>query len=43
MRNFLAFLIVLTVGYFWDAEYNGGRLSDGLRGMGQSISHSMLR
>jgi hypothetical protein len=43
MRLFLAFLVVLSIAYFWDAEYNNGKLSDGLRSMGRSISHSMGR
>jgi hypothetical protein len=43
MRLFLAFLVVLSIAYFWDAEYNNGKLSDGLRSMSRSISHSMGR
>jgi hypothetical protein len=31
MRMFVAFLIVLAVAYFWDVEYNNGKLSDGVR------------
>jgi hypothetical protein len=41
MRMFLAFLIILTVAYFWDTEYNNGRLTDGLRSMGRSMYHHM--
>ena len=43
MRVFVAALIVLSVLYYWDAEYNNGTLVDGLRSMGRSISHSMGR
>jgi hypothetical protein len=43
MRIFGAFLICLAITYFWDAEYNNGRLSDGARSMGRSIAHSMAR
>jgi hypothetical protein len=43
MRMFVAFLIVLSVVYFWDVEYNNGTLSDGLRKMGRSMSHNMVR
>jgi hypothetical protein len=41
MRMFVAFLIVLAVAYFWDVEYNNGKLSDGVLSMGRSMSHSM--
>jgi hypothetical protein len=41
MRIFVPALIVLAVLYFWDADYNSGRLLDGLQSMGRSISHSM--
>jgi len=43
MRSFVAALIVLAVLYFWDKEYNNGRLLDGLDSMRRSISHSMFR
>ena len=43
MRMFGAFLIVIAVIYFWDAEYNNGRLTDGARSMGRSMVHSMAR
>jgi hypothetical protein len=43
MRMFVAFLIVLAAVYFWDREYNYGKLSDGLLSMGRSMSHSMGR
>jgi hypothetical protein len=39
---FMAFLIFLALAYFWDAQYNSGRLTDGLVSMGQSMSHFML-
>jgi hypothetical protein len=38
MRSFVAALIVLAVLYFWDKEYNNGRLLDGLDSMRRSIS-----
>jgi hypothetical protein len=41
MRFFLATLIALTVIYFFDAEYNQGKLFDGLQSMGGSMLHSM--
>jgi hypothetical protein len=41
MRIFLAFLIILAVLYFWDANYNRGVLSDGLIRMGGSMFHHM--
>jgi hypothetical protein len=41
MRLFVAFLIVLAVAYFCDVEYNNGKLSDGVRSMGRSMSHGM--
>jgi hypothetical protein len=41
MRMFGAFLIFIAVTYFWDAEYNNGRLADGVRSMGRSIVHNM--
>jgi hypothetical protein len=42
MRVFVASLIVLAVLYFWDADYNNGRLLDGLNVMRRSISRSMF-
>jgi hypothetical protein len=42
MRFFVASLIVLAALYFWDKDYNNGRLSDGLDSMRRSISHSMF-
>jgi len=42
MRFFVAALIVLSVLYFWDRDYNNGKLLDGLDGMRQAISHSMF-
>jgi hypothetical protein len=41
MRLIVAALIVLSVLYYWDAEYNNGVLMDGLRSMGNSILHNM--
>jgi hypothetical protein len=43
MRIFVALLIVLSILYFWDVEYNHGTLSDGLRNMGRSIFHGVSR
>ena len=40
MRVFVASLIVLSVLYFWDKDYNNGKLLDGLDSMGRTISHS---
>ena len=40
MRFFVASLIVLVVLYFWDQDYNDGRLFEGLESLGRSISHS---
>jgi hypothetical protein len=37
MRTFMASLIVLSVVYFWDKDYNNG-----LEHMGQEISHNMF-
>jgi hypothetical protein len=42
MRIFVASLIVLAVLYFWDKDYNNGRLLDGLERMGQEISRNMF-
>jgi hypothetical protein len=42
MRFFVASLIVLSVLYFWDKDYNNGKLLDGLDSIRQSISHSMF-
>jgi hypothetical protein len=41
MRVFMASLIVLLVLYFWDRDYNNGKLMDGLGSMRRAISHSM--
>jgi hypothetical protein len=41
MRMFVAFLIFLTAAYYWDAEYNYGKLADGVRSMGHSMAHSV--
>jgi hypothetical protein len=42
MRTFVASLIVLSVLYFWDKDYNNGKLFDGLDSMRRAISHSMF-
>jgi hypothetical protein len=42
MRVFVASLIVLSVLYFWDKDYNNGKLLDGLDGMRRAISYSMF-
>ena len=41
MRVFVASLIVLLVLYFWDRDYNNGKLMDGFDSMRRAISHSM--
>jgi hypothetical protein len=40
MRIFVASAIVLAALYFWDKDYNNGKLLDGLDSMRRSISHS---
>jgi hypothetical protein len=42
MRTFVASLIVLSVLYFWDKDYNNGKLLNGLNGMRRDIAHSMF-
>jgi hypothetical protein len=42
MRVLVASLIVLSVLYFWDKDYNNGRLWDGLGSMRQAITRSMF-
>jgi hypothetical protein len=42
MRIFVASLIVLAALYFWDKDYNNGKLLDGLERMGQQISRNMF-
>jgi hypothetical protein len=42
MRVFVASLVVLSVLYFWDRDYNRGRLSDGLDSMRRAISHGIF-
>lgn len=42
MRTCVASLVVLVVLYFWDHEYNNGRLLDGLDSMRRSIAHGMF-
>jgi hypothetical protein len=41
MRILVAFVIFVSAAYVWDAEYNYGKLSDGVRGMGGAILHGM--
>ena len=43
MQLLVASLIAALVIYFWDADYNNGRLRDGLKSMVQSIEHSLGR
>jgi hypothetical protein len=42
MRVLVASLIVVTVLYFWDQNYNQGQLLDGLESMLRAISHNMF-
>ena len=42
MRTFVASLIVLAVLYFWDKDYNNGKMLDGLDGMRRDISQHMF-
>jgi hypothetical protein len=42
MRVVVPALIVLSVLYFWENNYNNGRLLDGLDSMRRSISHSVF-
>jgi hypothetical protein len=42
MRTFVASLIVLSVLYFWDKDYNNGKLLNGLNGIRRDIAHSMF-
>lgn len=42
MRILVASLIVLSVLYFWDKDYNNGKLLDGLDSMRKAISHSIF-
>jgi hypothetical protein len=42
MRVFVASLIVVSILYFWDKDYNNGKLLDGLDSMRRSISHNMF-
>jgi hypothetical protein len=42
MRIFVGSLIVLTVLYFWDKDFNNGKLLDGLDSMRRSIAHGMF-
>jgi hypothetical protein len=43
MRGFVASPITLAVLYFWDKDYNNGRLLDGLCKMRRSVSHNFVR
>ncbi len=42
MRIVVASLIVLAVLYFWDHNYDNGKLLDGLDSMRRSISHQVF-
>jgi hypothetical protein len=42
MRTLVASLIVLAVLYFWDKDYNNGKLLDGLDAMRRDISQHMF-
>jgi hypothetical protein len=42
MRIFVASLVVVSILYFWDKDYNNGKLLDGLDSMRRSISHNMF-
>jgi hypothetical protein len=41
MRILVALLVVLAVVYYWDANYNNGKLLDGSVRMEQSMLHHM--
>jgi hypothetical protein len=41
MRMFVAFPIVPSAAYYWNAEYIYGKLYSGVRSIGRSISHNM--
>jgi hypothetical protein len=41
MRILVALLVVLAVLYYWDVNYNNGKLSDGLISMERSMLHHM--
>jgi hypothetical protein len=42
MRLFVAALIVTTILYYWDQNYNNGSLFDGLDSMRRSIAHAFF-
>jgi hypothetical protein len=42
MRILIVSLVVLAALYFWDKDYNNGKLLDGLESMGRSIAHHMF-
>jgi hypothetical protein len=42
MRIVVAALIVLAALYFWDKDYNNGKLLDGLESMRRSIAHHVF-
>jgi len=42
MRMFVASLIVLAVLYFWDKDYNNGKMLDGLNRMRRDVAHSVF-
>jgi hypothetical protein len=41
MRILVALLVVLAVLYYWDVDYNYGRLSDSVIRMERSMFHGM--
>jgi hypothetical protein len=43
MRVFVTSLIVLSVLYFWDNNYNDSKLLDRLESMRRDIFHNMFR
>jgi len=43
MRTFVAALIVLSVLYFWDKDYNNGKMLVGVNNMWREISVHMFR
>jgi hypothetical protein len=42
MRTLVASLIVLSALYFWDKNYNSGKLLDELNGMRRDIARGMF-
>jgi hypothetical protein len=43
MRTLVAALIVLAVLYFWDKDYNNGKMPDGLDAMRRYIFQHIFR